>query len=392
MVCLWFGFGAEIGRAIGFAIPQDSAKEAGLIGLDYLFSARFLWFDTFFILSSIVFFVFWRLICPTKWALWSVLGSCGITFLSYCTVEYAVAFNNWLGPYMNLVQDALTTDKDVQSGDLYSLLISGDEIFAFGAIVFVLNRFLISHFIFRWRTAMSDYYINHWHQVRHIEGASQRVQEDTMKFANIMEKLGVNFVEAVMTLIAFIPVLATLSVHVTELPVVGKIPYPLCFAAFFFAVFGTMFLGLLGLKLPGLEYENQKVEAAYRKELVMGEDDPDRAEVGVLQSLYSDIRKNYFRLYFHYCYFNFGRQILIYTNWIFMLFILAPTIVAGSMTFGIFGQIRLAFWEVSHAFQYLIKSWPEVVDMLSVYKRLYHFEQAIEQYKEDGLLPEESAG
>lgn len=65
-----------------------------------------------------------------------------------------------------------------------------------------------------------------------------------------------------------------------------------------------------------------------------------------------------------------------------MLIILAPTIVTGVITFGIFGQIRLAFWEVSNAFQYLAKSWPEVVDMLSIYKRLYHFEQAIKVNKE----------
>ena len=36
----------------------------------------------------------------------------------------------------------------------------------------------------------------------------------------------------------------------------------------------------MGIKLPGLNFNNQLVEAAYRKELVFGEDHPDRAQPG----------------------------------------------------------------------------------------------------------------
>ena len=54
---------------------------------------------------------------------------------------------------------------------------------------------------------MNDFYTAKWALVRHIEGASQRIQEDTMRFASIMKTLGVSIVDAVMTLIAFLPVL-----------------------------------------------------------------------------------------------------------------------------------------------------------------------------------------
>ena len=36
---------------------------------------------------------------------------------------------------------------------------------------------------------------------------------------------------------------------------------------------GVLVSWLVGIKLPGLEYNNQVVEAAFRKELVYGEDD-----------------------------------------------------------------------------------------------------------------------
>ena len=49
--------------------------------------------------------------------------------------------------------------------------------------VYVITNFFVSHYVFRWRTAMNDYYTSRWDQVRKIEGASQRIQEDTMRFA-----------------------------------------------------------------------------------------------------------------------------------------------------------------------------------------------------------------
>ena len=64
--------------------------------------------------------------------------------------------------------------------------------------------------MFRWRTAMNDYFTAYWRKLRHIEGASQRVQDDTMRFSTTMEGLGVNLIDSVMTLIAFLPVLAAL--------------------------------------------------------------------------------------------------------------------------------------------------------------------------------------
>ena len=141
-------------------------------------------------------------------------------------------------------------------------------------MVGVLTRFFVSHYIFRWRTAMNDFYVANWPRLRTIEGASQRVQEDTMRFATIMEGLGVNFISAVLTLIAFLPVLLRLSSYITELPLIGAIPYPLVVAAIVWSIVGTGALALIGIRLPGIEFFNQRVEAAYRKELVLGEDDP----------------------------------------------------------------------------------------------------------------------
>ena len=54
-----------------------------------------------------------------------------------------------------------------------------------------------------------------------------------------------------------------------------------------------------GIKLPGLEFKNQRVEAAFRKELVLGEESLERADPPSLINLFSNVRRNYFRIYFH---------------------------------------------------------------------------------------------
>ena len=69
------------------------------------------------------------------------------------------------------------------------------------------NRFFVSHWVFRWRTSMAEYYHDQWLKARLTEGASQRVQEDTLKFARIMEGLGVGLLDSIMTLVAFLPIL-----------------------------------------------------------------------------------------------------------------------------------------------------------------------------------------
>ncbi len=180
-----------------------------------------------------------------------------------------------------------------------------------------------------------------------------------------------------MTLLAFLPVLVNLSASVKTLPIIGPVPNALVIAALAWSIFGTVFLAAIGVKLPGLQFRNQRVEAAYRKELVYGEDDAARAQPLVLKELFANVRKNYFRLYFNYAYFNVGRIVYLQTDNIFPYIILGPTIVAGAITLGLLNQILNAFDQVRGSFQYLVNSWTTIVELASIYKRLRAFEAAI---------------
>lgn len=371
---IWVAFGTDISAAIGLPVAADAEP---VIGLRHFVTNEFLTFYLFYFVSVAIFAAFWFITAPSRWQWWSIVGSAVIFFSTYYSVQVSVAINNWRRPFFDSVQNALSPAGGVTAAQLYDLIAIFAEIAFLAVFIYVMTRFLVSHYIFRWRTAMNDYYTEQWAKVRHIEGASQRVQEDTMRFATIMENLGVALVEALMTLFAFLPVLWSLSQYVKELPLVGEIAHPLFVAALVWSIFGTGLLALVGIKLPGLEFKNQRVEAAYRKELVYGEDDHLRAHPMSLRELFANVRKNYFTLYIHYMYFNVARSLYLQADNIFAYVILVPTIAAGAITFGILQQILTAFSQVSSSFQYLVNSWTTIVELLSVYKRLKSFEASI---------------
>ena len=374
-VLFWFTVGEQLGASFG--LPPAPADAAPIIGVSVFWSKPFLWFYVYFAAVVGIFYAFWAWYSPHPWQNWSILGSGLILFITYFQVQVSVAINNWYGPFWDMIQAVLSKSITVEVTRIYAEIGVFMGIAGVAVIVSALTIFLVSHYVFRWRTAMNDFYMSHWPQLRHIEGASQRVQEDTMRFSTIVEGLGVNLIDSVMTLIAFMPVLLRLSANITELPVVGEVPYPLVLAAIFWSIFGTVVLALVGVKLPGLQFRNQRVEAAYRKELVYGEDNVERAQPPTVQELFENVRINYFRLYFHYVYFNVVRFVYLQTNNVFALFLMAPSIVAGTITLGLLNQISYAFSQVTSSFQYLVNSWPTIVELLSVYKRLRAFEATL---------------
>lgn len=374
VVISWYAGGEELGARFG--LPPASGEQ--LIGVSVFWSAPFLWFYIYYAAAVALFAAFWFYYAPHRWAIWSILGSALILFVVYFQVQVSVAINNWYGPFYNLIQAAVSRSSPVTYGQFMGEVATFLGIALVAVTVSVLNSFFVSHYVFRWRTAMNEFYTANWSQLRHIEGASQRVQEDTMRFATTVEGLGVRLLDSVMTLIAFTPVLLRLSADVTELPLVGVIPYPLLIAAVSWSLFGTVTLALVGIKLPGLEFKNQRVEAAYRKELVYGEDNIERAQPISIRELFANVRRNYFRLYFHYAYFNIARFLYLQTDNVFSLVLLIPSIVAGKITLGALNQISNAFSQVTSSFQYLVNSWTTIVELISIYKRLQAFEATME--------------
>ena len=309
-----------------------------------------------------------------KWFLWSIIGSIFLISSTWGKVQIDVIINKWFGSFYNLLQKALTKPNSVTINEYFEQIMIFVKYAGIYVIVVIVVEFFTRHYVFRWRQAMNEYYTKNWFKLRHIEGAAQRLQEDTMRFARIVETLGIEFIRSILTLLAFIPLLFELGKNITKYPFFGEVTNGLVYLAIISALVGTVFLAIIGIKLPMLEFHNQRVEAAFRKELVYGEDNESRAEALKLSQLFSDVRKNYFKLYFHYLYFDLAKWSYLQFSAMIPYIALAPTVIAGTITFGIMQQIVRAFNRVEASFQLLVYSWSTIIELMSIYKRLKLFE------------------
>ena len=314
-----------------------------------------------------------------KWFLWAWIGSFVILSSLWVQVVIDVKINEWFGVFYDMIQKALAEPNAVSLDEYFGSLFSFISLAAMYIAVYVAISFFTAHYLFRWRTSMVEYYHSVYEKARKIEGASQRVQEDTIKFSRIMESLGTSLIEAIMILVEFMPILFGLSIGI-PIFFFGDWDYGLIVGALIWSVGGTIFLIILGLilRLVGVEYDLQKKEAAYRKILVIAEDDGTIRPKSI-EELFDGVRSIHFLSYIRYLYFNIGRIAYLQANVLSAYVFLAPAIVAGAVTLGVMQQIIRAFGRVEGSMQYILKAWPTIIELASVYKRLREFETKINQ-------------
>jgi peptide/bleomycin uptake transporter len=320
-----------------------------------------------------------RFFTTRKWLMWSWLGSVLILGSLWVQVEIDVKINEWFGQFYDMIQRALAAPNSITLQEYWGGLFDFIYLAGIYVAIAVVVSFFTAHYLFRWRAAMVEWYHSVYDKARTIEGAAQRVQEDTIKFSRIMEGLGTSFIEAIMILVQFVPILLGLSTGITVF-FFGDWEYGLVTGALIWSIGGTLFLIALGwlLRLVGVEYDLQKKEAAYRKILVIAEDD-ETIRPKTIDELFEDVRSIHFTSYLRYLYFNIGRIAYLQANVLSAYVFLAPAIVAGAVTLGVMQQIIRAFGRVEGSMQYLLKAWPTIIELLSVYKRLREFERQIEE-------------
>jgi peptide/bleomycin uptake transporter len=313
-----------------------------------------------------------------KWFLWAYLGSAIILSSLWITVQIDVMINEWFGEFYDMIQKALGAPNAITMDEYTGGLWSFAKLAAIAIALGLATSFFTAHFLFRWRASMVEFYHSVYEKARTIEGASQRVQEDTVRFSRIMESLGTALIESIMVLVEYFPLLMGLAVGI---PIMwfGDWEYGLVTGALIWAVGGTVLMigasWILGL--VGIEYDLQKREASYRKILVIAEDD-GTVRPKDIDELFEGVRKINYKNYLYYLYFNIVRLAYLQANVLVAYVILAPAIVAGVMTLGVMQQIIRAFGRVEGSLQYLFKAWPTIIELASVYKRLMEFEAQIE--------------
>ncbi len=306
-----------------------------------------------------------------EWFVWAYGGGLFLLLALFVQVELTVKINQWYGAFYNILQKA--TEHEVS--EFWEQML----MFAKIAFPYVLIATVTSYFTriysFKWREAMTFSYVSQWQKVdEEVEGASQRIQEDIYRFARIVESLGLQVIRAIMTLIAFLPILWGLSSGV-DIEFIKNIPGSLVWVALLVSIGGLLISWFVGIKLPGLEYNNQKVEAAFRKELVYAEDDKiNYGKTETIAELFIGLKFNYNRLFLHYGYFdiwvNFFEQLMVIVPYL----IMGPGLFTGLITLGVLVQVSNAFSKVRESFSIFISNWTTITELRSIHKRLKEFE------------------
>ena len=395
-----------------------------------------------------------------KCALWAYLGLFLLLFFLYMQTSLNVAINSWYSDFYNVLQkpkiellDSNTTQKaeekfennasliqeanqkaqenfqkaniinkgalyyyqslleyffnsramiekeSYSASDFYALILVFLAIAIPYVLIATINIYFASVYAFKWREAMTFSYLKFWkNKDDNIEGSSQRIQEDTYNFSKIVESLGLSFIRALMTLVAFIPILWTLSDVVSKALFANlsenssfyflkNIDGLLVYVALLISLGGLIVSWFVGIKLPGLEYNNQKAEAAFRKELVYAEDNrKEYAKNETMIELFTGLKFNYKRLFLHYGYFNIWLILFEQMIVIVPFLIMAPGLFAGAIGLGIVMQINNAFNQVRSSFSVFITNWTTITQLRSIYKRLKEFEKNIEYAKNKNHL------
>ena len=309
-----------------------------------------------------------------KWFYWSYGGGFFIITLLVLQTYLDVLFNSWYRDFYDILQTA----EKREISEFWDSIKKFLYIALPYVTLFAFTNWFTRLWAFRWREAMTFSYMPYWRAAEaKIEGSSQRIQEDCMNFAKIVESIGLQVVKAIMTLIAFIPILWVLSSNVS-VSFLNNVSGSLVWVALVLSIGGILISWLVGIKLPGLEYNNQKVEAAFRKELVYGEDDrKNYVQAPTILQLFTGIKFNYHKLFLHYGYFDLWaiwyRQLFVIVPFL----IMAPGLFTAAFTLGVMMQVVNAFGEVKDAFSVFLYNWTRITELRSIHKRLMEFETAI---------------
>jgi peptide/bleomycin uptake transporter len=270
-------------------------------------------------------------------------------------------------------------------------------------LVHPIFKLLTNRWVLSWRLALIEDYLLVWKPYEHrIENSSQRIHEDTQRFARGVQTICMVILDCVLTLFVFVPVLVELGGAIQPSPRTGAWLFLLCAGL---AGGGMLVSIALGWKLVGLEIQNQRVEADLRKILVLKEEesnistpvyiDPEAvvdADCSVLNTATNkdaspeiptatiiNLRANYVKLYNNFAVFSFWLMGYEQSVVILPYVLVAPLLYAkeNRVTLGKVTQTSHAFGNVFDALSVLSDRWVEFTEFVSVVKRLREWESVV---------------
>ena len=325
--------------------------------------------------------------------------------LNFASVYLLVRINSWYNEFYNALQQ-------YAQGSFWPLVGEFTALAFLYIIIAVYAIYLRQMLQIRWRTWMTDRYLAGWmqHQVYYrlqvlgsdTDNPDQRISEDINQFVSLTLQLLLGFLKQLTTLGAFGVVLWNLSGAFTvplgshEFVIYG---YMFWFSLIY-SILGTVGAHLVGRRLIGLNFDQQRYEADFRFNMMRVRENSesvafyrgeDAENVG-FKERFARVISNYWQLMRQTKLLNF------YVNGYAQLAIIVPLVLAapryfgGEMALGGLMQTVSAFGRVQDALSYFVESYDTLAQLAAVIRRLSTFTEHMEQAQalEDGVVHEES--
>ena len=350
--------------------------------------------------------IIWRLAAPyfrseDRWAGRILLAAVIAIELSLVAID--VMINQWNNRFYNALQDR---DWDAFISELLFFCVLAAAFIVLAVYQLYLNQWLQ----IRWRRWMTKQYLGHWlsganHYRMQLLGdgadnPDQRIAEDIRKFIDGGDgtgilPIGIGFLSSVVTLGSFLFILWGLSEE-APISVFGwSIPGYLVWAALLYAVVGTLLTHLIGHKLVGLNFMQQRYEADFRFNLVrvrenseqIGLLEGEKAETERLLDRFGRVVSNWhglMTLQKRLTFFTAGyRQI----STVFPYIVVSPAYFSGAMQLGGLMQTASAFGSVQTSLSFFINTYRDLAEWASVIDRLDGFDRAVADARATAVTP-----
>ena len=324
--------------------------------------------------------------CSRRWALPAYGLGLLIIALWLCNAWVDLQMNAWTGRFYDELQAAFSAANSSKALDLeelaevessYTSLLRMWLLLSIPKVVVgPLVNWLTRHWAFQWRQAITLDYLYRWRVVSkgrlELESISQRVQDDAYKLTKGIDSLVQGVLIALLQVFTFLPLLWSLT---SPLPGLAGHLVAINLGA---ALSGIAISSVVGRYLITLEYQNQAVEAAFRKELVYAEDGVEGfGLIAVCHRLFYTLRAQYYTLFLHLIYFELWQALFNRCEELIPMLILGDAVYQGNISLGTFMQISRAHHTVTDGLTMLIQRWVEFNELLSVVRRLKELDRTL---------------
>ncbi|EEA06952.1 SbmA/BacA-like family protein [Cryptosporidium muris RN66] len=328
-----------------------------------------------------------RLYTSKKYAVKAWLISILIILLNISYAIFHISVTNWFEKVYNIIIKSLNTNDDTYIMEIRNNALNLPIYLVILGSISVFNSLSLSLLLMIWRNCQTNNLFHHWQVIRHIEGAAQRVQEDTLIVMSVTRKL---FPKITMTFIkgvSHFPMLYKASIKIGGIPpFYENSQYALLVYVFSAIVLSCIALSTSSSSIPILLKKSQVTEASLRKDLVIGESYVLYVENKDIEQTFSSLSNIYEKLYYTMMRYELVSRLSEKIFESLPSIILLPAICSRKISLGERMSIIRCVNSARSPIISIVLNWDKINELYVAVKRLNSLEIMIAKHNTDYLL------